>query len=249
MKHIKNFENLDIFNSKQRKEKNKNEILSKITNFIISKDIVGLKSILTKKNLIFINEKHLYDTQLMIACEYNNFDAAKFLIENGADINKKGHAMFSPISKLVYNGDLNEDGFKIFKLLLSQPNIDLETTSQYNSTPLLLAVEFLKRLDKIEDDDFDSKIHLEIIEILLYKGVNIYAKNHNYKNGIDQSIFDILIEKESSIYSYKYVEEILNIILNFAKRNNNKKLITLTNKYIKIANDTIIRTNSEKYNL
>ena len=54
MKHIKKFESLDLFNSKQRKEKNKSETLSKIKKFIISRDIEGLKSILTKKNLIFI---------------------------------------------------------------------------------------------------------------------------------------------------------------------------------------------------
>ena len=154
-------------------------------------------------------------SSLILAADNNRFDVVKYLIEKGADVNLKGHAEFSPLSSIVNEKRLNEEGFKIFELLLDQPNIDIESRSQYGSTPLILAVENLKRKDHIQsDDNFNLELRLNVIKNLLDKGANLYAKDYNFKSEPNDDGLDVFDIANKSDYNYvnKYKNQILSIL-------------------------------------
>lgn len=153
-----------------------------------------------------INKRDCHgDTPLNVACGEGNLEVVKILIKHKADINLKAHADFSPISTLCYVRDLTKNHIDVLSYLLNLSKINIESKSQYGSTPLLLSVESAKRNDFNTREGFDIKLRLKIIKKLLANNANINAKNDNgenvfcsssvYTNAASNLIVNSLLEK------------------------------------------------------
>ena len=206
---------------KQKKdlEKNIHSYYYECRTYLMNKETNNVISLIDAHPEI-INVELAGDNILNLSSSYQNYDVCKYLIDKGADINLKGHANFSPLSSIVYEKRLNEEGFKVFELLLEQPNIDINSISRDGSTPLILAVENLKRKDHIlSGENHNVDMRLKIIDELLQKGANLYAKDYNFKpepNDDGLNVFDI-VNKNDHFYSNKYNKQILSILNKYKK--------------------------------
>lgn len=113
------------------------------------------------------------------AIEQNNIEYVKQYIEEGRDVNIKNRFRDFPLMKSIYNPT-------IFKLLLEQPNIDVNLQNQYKNTCL---------------HEISTYDNIEAVLLLLSKkdiDVNLINKEgwtalHNASSSRYSSIFKILL--------------------------------------------------------
>ncbi len=118
-------------------------------------------------------------------------------IEDGSNINMKKANSWTPLTKTIFEGDLD-----IAKILLKQPSIKLDKPGPMGWTPLIIAIR---------------NRHLEIVDLLLKKGANInigcsskqtplfYVLANSSKNmGIDMGIAYELIRRGADINHKDY---------------------------------------------
>ena len=99
----------------------KNSNINKIKNYIRNKgvDVLGYRNI----------------TPLFVACESGNFEIAKLLIENGANVNHEDSYKLTPLFVACESGY-----FEIAELLIKN-KADVNHEDSYNKTPLFVACE------------------------------------------------------------------------------------------------------------
>ena len=100
-------------------------------------------------------DRMIYDigTSLSVACLFENWDIAKYCIENGADINAKNIEKGTPLIDACKYGNL-----KIVKLLI-QNGAEINVKNKYSNTAISQAISF--QMDE-----------LELIEFLLKNGAD-----------------------------------------------------------------------------
>ena len=145
------------------------------------------------KNGANINYRHHSNTALHWAIWHKKNDIAKYLIEQGADINLKNESETTPLdgdTPLKYA--VQENNVEITNILLEH-GADVNAKDNYNQTALIYAticdkVDITKSLIKYGADvnvrDYDGKTalmnscinnSLEIAKILIEKGANVNA--------------------------------------------------------------------------
>jgi len=92
-------------------------------------------------NVNFCDTKYK-QTPLYRACCYDNFEGAKLLIENGANVNQKRQSGFSPLSTAACNG------YKNIVLLLIENNANINIVNNGGNTPLYGACSMYNKRDK-----------------------------------------------------------------------------------------------------
>lgn len=147
----RSFQNRHIPAIMQNKEKQ--ELLEKIIAYGMVEELRAfMKDNLRDANVIMDNQY----TLLTYATQNKQYDVMKFLIRQGADVNKRDENLETPLLIAVNNNDL--EGVKV----LTESNVNLEKIDVLRRTPLILAIE--KNYDKIA---------LYLID----NGANIDAKN------------------------------------------------------------------------
>jgi len=101
---------------------------------------------------------------LHLAVEENKIKMAKFLIDNGADIEAKTDTGFTPLMTAVQSGNL-----EAMKMLLSN-EADINAQNSYHATPLMLAIA-------------DGK--LSIIQYLLKNGADTEITDYRKQKAAD----------------------------------------------------------------
>lgn len=143
-------------------------------------------------------------TALHLACLYGQVDVVKLLLDNGANINEKDESGDSALFVAI-----RKKSQAIIRVLLDY-GADEELKNQSHSTPLLYAIQQMKREEEEQakkesnswnyyySDDFSEYNYLKIIEQLLDHGVNTgvctneefpatvlqYAMNQYYKRTV-----------------------------------------------------------------
>jgi len=116
-----------------------------------------------KINDINQQTKVLCNTPLILACEQNNIDIVKILVESGCDIHRKNNNGYSAVDIACMNGH-----FQIF-IYLVEAGANLERHDQYNKSLLMMACEFGT---------------LEMVDYLLNKKSNYYI-DHRKIDAVD----------------------------------------------------------------
>ncbi|KAK3243709.1 hypothetical protein CYMTET_46653 [Cymbomonas tetramitiformis] len=96
-------------------------------------------------------------TVLIDAIWVGNYDVAEFLIEKGADVNKKARSHHAPLHVAAKTGH-----WKVLKLLLKSDDIKVNLKNEKEETPLHVAAHFqeiesVERLLKADDVDVNAK--------------------------------------------------------------------------------------------
>lgn len=96
-------------------------------------------------------------TVLIDAIWVGNYDVAEFLINKGADVNKKARSHHAPLHVAAKTGH-----WKVLKLLLKSDNIKVNIKNEKEETPLHVAAHFqeiesVERLLKADDVDVNAK--------------------------------------------------------------------------------------------
>ncbi len=99
------------------------------------KKLIILLSLALSFSSLFAQSSDL-DNQLLEACKNNNYEEAKKLIEQGADVNTKGEVEFTPLHLASWN----ENGFEIARLLIEK-GADVNAKDGYGYTPLHRAAQ------------------------------------------------------------------------------------------------------------
>ncbi len=93
---------------------------------------------------------------IVVAKKSHTLETGKFLIEKGADINRKNSLNFTPLMSASKNGNL-----ELVKLLLKL-DVDINSKDNYGKTAIFYAI---------------TNKHTEIAKILLEKNINVNEKN------------------------------------------------------------------------
>jgi ankyrin repeat protein len=166
---------------------------------ITMKILINIFCLLVLSSILFAQNTDL-NTQLLEACEAGNYEQARLLIEQGADVNATDEYGRTPL----HGAARNENGFEIAKFLIEK-GADVNTNDKWGSTPLHLAAT--------------NKSGLEIARLLIENGADLNAKDEYYgytplhyacenSNGLNTVI--LLIEKGAKIdavdeYGLKYI--------------------------------------------
>jgi len=111
-------------------------------------------------------------TPLLFAARDGMLDAAKILVEAGADVNKPDPNGITPLLMAITNGQLPVAQFLVDR------GADLKAADWYGRTPLWAAVE-IRNLDLrsgATDNGVDREAALRLISALLDKGVDVNAR-------------------------------------------------------------------------
>ncbi|HEV8394046.1 MAG TPA: ankyrin repeat domain-containing protein [Vicinamibacterales bacterium] len=111
-------------------------------------------------------------TPLLFAARDGLLDAAKILVEAGADVNKPDPNGITPLLMAITNGQLPVAQFLVDR------GVDLKATDWYGRTPLWAAVE-VRNLDlrsAATENGVDREAALRLITALLDKGVDVNAR-------------------------------------------------------------------------
>lgn len=164
-----------------------------------------------------------------------DIDKLKKLIEvDKYDVNSKGNAGFSILSDIVYDINFSKKNLITLKYLLNLPNIEIDSESQYGSTPLQLAISSIKRFD--HKNRFDYKLKLEAIDLLLKYGADPYHRKHKIIPWYPE-----LTEKNKGENSF----ELAVIHDNYSGGTHDDKILKLLNKYKKTDEDEYISFEKE----
>jgi ankyrin repeat protein len=111
-------------------------------------------------------------TPLLFAARDGLLDAAKLLVEAGADVNKPDPNGITPLLMAITNGQLPVAQFLVDR------GADLKAADWYGRTPLWAAVE-IRNLDlrsSATENGVDREAALRLLTALLDKGVDVNAR-------------------------------------------------------------------------
>ena len=152
------------------------------------------------------------DTVMILICKFieneTSIDVLKLLIENGANINLKNNNECSALMEVIVNFN-KLYSLDILKLFIDQPDIDINTLDHRGNTILMRGIE-----------DFP----IDIIELLINKGVNI---NHQNKDG--NNLLMVAVKFDFKEIFYLLIKKGVDITLK--NKNNKNALIIELNKY------------------
>lgn len=211
----------------------------KIFEYILEEDLEKLESLINSG--YDVNQYFGYGfTPLMIACLINKSESVKLLLELGADINAVD---VNDCTSLMYVAKSNNA--KIAKLLLSNPNINLEQKDCRGCTAVQIAAK---------------NKSLNVISLLIEAGADINSIDYegesilsrSFKNNTIDELFYYLIRKGINInYINKYGESILMLAVKHGQLDIVERLIKMGAKetYINDKSPFIIAAENNKTRL
>ena len=128
-----------------------------------------------------------YDT---LHTEDDNLELIKILLNNGADVNTLSDRN---INAILYS--IRVEHYKITKYLLNQPNIDINEQFNENKTYL--------------HNFIDYQVPLDIIQILIDKGIDINIQDDNLRT----PLFTCIEESNYTDVSNEYKKKVIKLLL------------------------------------
>ena len=137
-------------------------------------------------NTYLDNDEGILITPLLLACEKNNYELVKLILDNGADPNEKGNIIW----KEIYEDPDEHFPEKIYGIYHYRDYID----------PLFFVILSSRAFDDYEDYYYDYDTQINILRLLLEKGANIKESSQgdiklmSCTKNIDKEMLKILIE-------------------------------------------------------
>lgn len=162
-----------------------------------------------KLNVNSLVREEVNETLLIEACVQRRFKLAKYLIEQGADINEKANEKYGLVSNSALHGAISERN-KEMALLLLEKGADLEQGNTYGETSLLAAIDALTLTGEVRGRG-SREDGIAIIEHLLEKGAKADVKidllhGHGTWRPLERAIFR-LNEREDAFKVAKLLIE------------------------------------------
>jgi ankyrin repeat protein len=155
----------------------------------VSNDLNGVK-FFSKAGSSMINKKNFGGaTALHIACRQKNFEIAKFLVENGANVNSTDNEGWTPLMRAALAGDKN------IVFLLLDKGAEAKNLNSINESALMHATvsdcdECLDAL--LKKYDFIKLMDIQILKDQLTKSF-VIAGNHD--DQIAQKLLEVYLDK------------------------------------------------------
>lgn len=161
----------------------KNDIIA------LKKNLLSSKNIRANVNTICKNNESLF----LISVKNDNYAVAKFLIENGANINIRNEAGVTALHIVAHKEIDNAE--KFFNLLMRSKNLDLNAKDIEGYTPLMRAIEFEK---------------VSIVSALVKRKADLNVKNNYGKDA--KELANILLDGKKTDEERKNINAIINIL-------------------------------------
>lgn len=162
-----------------------NALMSAVAN----NDVEGVK-FFSKAGRVLVNQKNLGGaTVLHIACREKNFEIAKVLVENGADVNVTDNEGWTPLMRASLAGDVN-----IVNLLLSK-NAQANNLNSIGESALIHAAS--SDCSDCLDAMFEKFNFIKLMEIKLLKEqlTDAFVIARNRDNQRSQNLIEAYLDK------------------------------------------------------
>jgi ankyrin repeat protein len=112
------------------------------------------------------------------AVYYDHVDIIKYLVENGADVNKRGKAQSTPLHFVCHHYTSIENMKPIIKMLIEH-GADLNAKDIGDKTPLMVLLEETRMITRLSKEEFN------VIKYLVENGADVNYINSYGKKASD----------------------------------------------------------------